>query len=130
MALGTAVAQYPGVLADLDRRADSNSSLDFLDREIAGGNSLDVNQDAVIDARSLIPPHDSYRVVVGPHLKEKNELTLPYIDSFFRYILMPRRPSGGAAWIVCYGCDPKRLGSTFEVLRDEGDGVLIGRVRR
>jgi hypothetical protein len=125
----TAVANYPSALARFDERAEENSALDFLDREVAGGNSLGVDQDSLIDARSLIPPNERYRLVTGPNLQKKTYLTAPYIESFLTYFLMPRRPSNSARWVICYGCDSASLDPRFEAIKDEGNGIVIGRLR-
>ena len=125
----TAVANYPTALTRFDDKAQENSALDFLDREVGGGNSLGVDQDSLIDIRSLIAPNEAYRIVAGPNLQRKTELTGTYIESFLTYFLMPRRPSLSARWVVCYGCDRASLDPRFEVIKDEGNGIVIGRLR-
>ena len=123
----TAVVSYPDALSRFDGRADENSGLDFLDREVGGGNSLGIDQDAVIDARSLIPAGEPYRVIMGPNLEKQSELT-PYIEGWLTYFLMPRRPSASARWVICYGCDRGSLDPRFKVVKDEGNGIVIGTV--
>lgn len=114
-----------GVL-DLDDRATQNSSLSYADREIAGGNSVILDQDAAYRARALIPPGARYRVVTGSRLKNAGELTRRFVVDWFRYFLMPIRPGADARWIVCYGCDPP---SGYTARWTGEQGVSIGHVR-
>ena len=74
--------------------AGRNAALSFADREIAGGNSILVDQLAAYEARALIPADDTFRVVTGPNLKETTPLTLQAISPWLTYFLMPRRQSG------------------------------------
>jgi hypothetical protein len=124
------VIYYPRTIQSLDRRADENSSLSFQDRAIAGGNGVVVTQDALVYARAVIPRDASYQVVVGPNLPDQKRQFLAFVPDFFRYYLMPRRPSNAPSWIVCYGCERSRLGDRFQVVADIGEGIAIGRLRR
>jgi hypothetical protein len=105
--------------------ADTNASLNFDDREFAGGNSLVVDKRALYEARALIPEDGSYRVVAGPGVEGATELTEPYIDQFARSFLMPRRPAADAAWIICYGCDRAALDRPTTVVWENGAGIAI-----
>jgi hypothetical protein len=115
-------------LADFEDVASNNSSLSFSDREVAGGNGIVIDQEAVYQAQALIPQNAKYRVVTGSGLKDMTSLTLPFVDSWYRYFLMPRRPSADARWIVCYGCDVSKLGSPYRVVWHDTDGISIGRL--
>lgn len=105
--------------------ADTNGSANYDDREFAGGNSLVVDKRALYEARALIPPDGSYRLVPGPRVEGATDLTEPYIDQYARYFLMPRRPDPGAEWIICYGCDPAELERPTAVVWDNGAGISI-----
>jgi hypothetical protein len=109
----------------LDDAAGANAALNYDDREFGGGNSLVVDKRALYEARSLIPKDGSYRVVAGPGVEGATDLTEPYIDQFARYFLMPRRPDPGAAWIICYGCDPAGLERPASTVWDNGAGISI-----
>jgi len=128
-ALSVGAVHYVHALSQLGDTASSNSSLSFEDREIAGGNSIVVDQRAAYEARALIPATDAYRVAVGPNLREKTELTEAYVASWFTYFLMPRRPADDAQWVICYGCDRSTLRGTFETRWQDRKGISIGRVR-
>jgi hypothetical protein len=119
-------ARYGKALSQLGDTASSNSSLSFDDREIAGGNSVVVDQLAAYQARALIPVTDPYRVVVGPALRGATELTDANIGGWLRYFLMPRRPAEDARWVICYGCDSSTLGNRYEVRWRDDKGISIG----
>src|ERR671910_450628 len=110
---------------ELGEQASTNAAANYDDREYGGGNSLVVDKRALYEARALIPPDGSYRVVPGLNVEGATELTEPYIDQFARYFLMPRRPSNDADWIICYGCDPAVIERPAEVVWDGGGGVFI-----
>jgi hypothetical protein len=121
-------AHYGTALSHLGDSASSNSSASFDDREIAGGNSIVVDQRAAYEARALIPVGSSYRVLVGKSLVERTQLTQDYIGSWLRYFLMPRRPAPNSHWVICYGCGSSTLGNRYEVVWQDRGGISIGRL--
>jgi hypothetical protein len=126
VALGVGAVYYVKAISQLGDTASSNSSLSFDDRELAGGNSILVDQAAAYEAQGLIPERAAYRVVVGPHLREQTELTEAHVGGWFRYFLMPRRPRPDARWVICYGCDPASLGASYDVRWQDDKGISIG----
>jgi hypothetical protein len=125
---GAVAIRYPDVLRDADREASANSALSYSDREIAGGNGLVVEQSAVYAARAIIPEGDTFHVVVDPSFEGGSDLTVPYVDSYYRYFLLPRRPAEDAPWIICYSCDLDQYGPDVEVVWEGSDNVSIARV--
>jgi hypothetical protein len=123
------VAVYPRVLDELGDDASRNSALSFADRDIAGGNGLVVDQAAVYAARGLIPEDETYHVIVGPGYEGGSDLTRTYVDSYYRYFLLPRRPADDASWIVCYGCDLSSY-ETAKVLWEDDEGISIAQVQQ
>jgi hypothetical protein len=119
---------YPGVLRQAGRDATHNSELSYSDREIAGGNGLVADQVAVYAARALIPENDTYKVLVDPAYAGGGADTVQFVDSYYRYFLMPRRPAEGAQWIICYGCDLAPYGSRAQVLWEGDHDVSIARI--
>jgi hypothetical protein len=119
------VVAYPGALLDLGDEATRNSELSFADREIAGGNGVVVDQTVVYAARALIPVGETYHVAIGPDFSGGTDLTSQYVDSYYRYFLMPRRPAEDAQWIVCYGCDVDAYGEHTAVRWSNGSGISI-----
>ena len=115
----------------LDDAARTNAAANFDDREFGGGNSLLADKRSLYEARSLIPEDGRYRVVAGPNVVAGGtDLTLPYIDQYVRYFLMPRRPAADAHWILCYGCDPSDLDRPTQTVWDDGGGISILRESR
>lgn len=99
--------QYPDALRDLDAEADKNAAHSYADREFAGGNSVVADQGGLYEARGRIPPDGSYAVSVGQPVEGWTDLTAPFIPSFARYFLLPRRQLEGAPWVLCYACDAR-----------------------
>jgi hypothetical protein len=125
--IGIAGTYYVKAVPHLDELADKNSELSYSDREIAGGSSIVINQEAAYEARALIPVTGSFRVLTGDSLRHATSLTLPYVEGWFRYFLFPRRTSGDARWIICYGCDPSAVGDRYIVRWRDANGISIGR---
>ena len=119
---------YLKALRRLDARADANSSLSISDRRVAGGNAIVVDQAAAFEADALIPAHAAFRVIVGPGLRRVTPLTRLHVESWFRYFLLPRRPSASAHWIICYGCDTRELRG-YEARWRDAIGISIGRTQ-
>jgi hypothetical protein len=129
LALAVAAVYYPKALSQFGDTSSTNSSQAYDDREIAGGNSVIVDQQAAYEARALIPAKAAYRVVTGSRLREKTELTETFVGDWFRYFLMPRRPERNAQWVICYGCDVSTLGGSYAVRWQDGKGISIGKVQ-
>ena len=127
--LGIAACYYAKALRDFDHRADANSALSYADREVAGGNSIVVDQEAAYEARALIPVSESYRVVTGGRLRNATSLTFPFVEGWFRYFLMPRRPSPTARWIICYGCHTSGLRGSYIARWHDTNRISIGQIR-
>jgi hypothetical protein len=126
VAVGVGGIYYVKAERQLSDAASANSALAYDDRELAGGNSVLGDQTAAYEARADIPSQASYRVAVGPGPHAKTKLTDRFVDSWFRYFLMPRRPRPDARWVVCYGCDRT---SAFEARWQDKDGISVGRLR-
>ena len=128
--IASAVFEYPGALRSQSDAASRNSELSFSDREIAGGNGLVVDQQAVYQARARIGPDETFHVVVGEGYRGGTELTAPFVADYYRYFLMPRRPAEDAQWIICYGCDLGQYGAAAHVVWRNGDGISLARIGR
>jgi hypothetical protein len=128
LCLAVLVYELPHAVDTLGDDAGRNSALSFADREIAGGNSILVDQLAAYEARALIPADETFRVVTGPHLERTTSLTLQAVSGWLTYFLMPRRQAGGARWVVCYGCETSELGGAYHPLWSDDVGISIGTV--
>jgi len=120
----------PKTFRDFSNDAAQNDALSFVDREIAGGNEVVADQQAVYQARARIPEDDTYHVAVGSDFPGGSDLTVPFVESYYRYFLMPRRPADDAPWIICYGCDLEQYGSGAKVVWESDEGITIARIRR
>jgi hypothetical protein len=120
---------FPRALTDFDDTASNNASLSYSDREVAGGNGIVADQEAAYQAQAIIPRDAKYRVVTGSALKNPQSLTLAFVETWYRYFLMPRRTAGDARWIICYGCDVSKLGGPYAILWQDNDGISIGRLQ-
>ena len=127
-AVTAVIVSYPGVLREAGRAATRNSDLSYSDREIAGGNGLVADQAAAYAARGLIPESDTFKVLVDPSFKGGSAETVQFVDSYYRYFLMPRRPAESPPWIICYGCDLGPYGDRGQVIWQGEDDVSIVRV--
>jgi len=126
VAVGIAVVvTYPGLVREAGDEADANSEQAYVDREVAGGNGLVGNQQALYAARALIPADATYHVAIAGDYEGGDELTQDHVASYFRYALIPRRPEERAAWVVCYGCDLAEYGPRAEVLWRGDEDISI-----
>lgn len=125
-----AAVRFPATFKRLGDTASRNSALSFADRDVAGGNELVVDQNAVYQARARIPRDATYNVAVGEDFQGGGDLTVPYVASYFHYFLIPRRPAEQAPWVVCYGCDLAEYGDDARVVWRSAEGISIVRVRR
>jgi hypothetical protein len=129
VAAGFAIGYLPQALSQLGDTASQNSKLSYADREIGGGNSVIVDQEAAYEARGLIPTNARYRVVTGGRLKNATSLTGSFVEGWYHSFLIPRRPSSDARWVICYGCDIGALGGSYTVRWQDDNGISIGEVR-
>ena len=128
VSLVAVAVELPKRLGNLGDTAAANASLSYADREIAGGNSVIADQLLAYEARAILPRDAPYRVVVGARLTKHASLSTASVPGWFRYFLMPRRQNDEAKWVVCYGCDPARLGGPYEPLWSDDFGLSVGRV--
>jgi hypothetical protein len=112
-------------VSQLGDTATTNSVLSYDDREIAGGNSLIVDQTVAYEARRLIPEDAEYRFIIGSGLHKRTPLTENNAEGWFQYFLMPRHPQPGANWIICYGCERAQIGGSSVVRWHDEDGISI-----
>jgi hypothetical protein len=129
LVLALSVVYFVRALDRLGDDAGANAATNYDDRELAGGNTLAVSKDALYEARALIRPEETYRVLAGPDVEGANELTEPHIDEYARYFLMPRRPAPDARWILCYGCDLAQLGLELDVVWRDDAGISLVKLR-
>lgn len=96
---------YPDAFRDANRSARANASLDLLDLQSGGGNSVIPDQRMLFEARGLIPQDGTFAVALGTPQEGWTDLTATYAETFLRYFLLPRRAAPDARWIFCFACD-------------------------
>ncbi len=127
--IGASAFRYPDAFGDANDTARANAALDYVDREIGGGNSVLPDQAVAIEARGRISMDGTFDVDVGERQEGWSELATPEaIETYLRFFLLPRRPSDGAQWILCFACDRGRYPGAAVVWEDE-EGVAILRAR-
>ena len=122
---GAVVVLWPDAFADANRSARANAALDYVDRQIGGGNSVLPDPAVIVEARGRIPTDETFLVAVGEPQESWSELSTPdAIATFARSILLPRRESPEAPWILCFACDRGAFPGAEPVWEDE-EGVSI-----
>ena len=123
--IGALVVLWPEAFADANRAARANAALDYVDRQVGGGNSVLPDQAVVIEAQGRIPTDGTFLVAVGDPQEGWSELSTPdAITTFMRSVLLPRRESGDAPWILCFACDRGAFPDAEPVWEDE-EGLSI-----
>jgi hypothetical protein len=123
--VAAAAALYPQAFWDAEEAARANASLDYLDREIAGGNSILPDPAIAVEARGRIPAGGTFAVDVGEPQEGWSELATPdAITTFLRSFLLPRREDPDAPWVLCFACDRAAHGDAEVVWEDE-EGLSI-----
>ena len=118
--------RYPQSFAQANDAARANTRLDWVDRLVGGGNSVLPTQSIATEALGRIPPGGSFAVAVGPAQPGWSSLALPpTLESYMRYILLPRRLRADAPWVVCFACDRAAFPGAEAVWEDEESGVSI-----
>lgn len=88
---------------------------------------------AVIAARSVIPPHDTYYVAAGPNAPERTSDAISYVSPWATLNLLPRRQTpriDEAEWVIVYGATRQSLGVRVGPAHTLGPGVWVARILR
>lgn len=117
--------RYPDTFGDANATARANASLDLLDRELGGGNSVVPDQRLLIEARGRIPVDGTFRVALGERQPGWSDLTAPFAETFARYFLLPRRADPDAGWILCFACDRGEFPAADAVWEGEHELSLL-----
>ena len=118
--LGT--TYYVKAIDRLGADASRNAAANYDDRELGVVNAIGANMEVLNEARGWIPENGRYRLLVGTSSTDID------FRNYARYFLMPRRPAPDARWVLCYECDRSRFGSELDVVWEDNQGVLIGRL--
>jgi hypothetical protein len=113
------ILRYPEAFRDANTTARANAALDFMDRQVGGGNSVVPDQRFLVEARGRIPEDGSFTVAVGEHQPGWTDLTAGFTETFAKYFLLPRRYAADAPWILCLACDRSAYPGAEEVWSGE-----------
>jgi hypothetical protein len=117
---------YPHAFADANSAARANAELDWIDRQLGGGNSVLPAQAIAVEARGRIPDDGTFTLAVGPPQPGWRSLsTADTLENFMRYYLLPRRTSDGAPWILCFACDRSAYPGAQVVWEDDDNALAI-----
>jgi hypothetical protein len=120
------LVRFPQSFADANQAARANASLDYLDRQLGGGNSVLPDQSIAIEARGRIPAGGTFTVAVGaPRPGWPALATQASVDTYLRYFLLPRRASEDAPWVICLNCDRAAYPGATAVWQDAEQGLAI-----
>jgi hypothetical protein len=118
--------RLPEAFLEANRSARDNAALDWVDRQLGGGNSVLPAQAIAVEALGRIPRDETFDVAVGTPRPEWSELAIPdTLENFMRYFLLPRRTSDDAPWILCFACDRSAFPGAEAVWDDPEDGLAI-----
>jgi hypothetical protein len=116
---------YPDSLREANESARRNASLDLIDRQVGGGNSVIPDQGLLVEARGRIPVDETFTIALGEPQDGWTDLTAPFAESFARHFLLPRRVAPDAPWILCFACDPGAFpGAETVWVGDDGLSIL------
>jgi hypothetical protein len=117
---------YPHSFAQANRTARANARLDWVDRELGGGNSVLPAQGIAVEARGRIPERGTFTVAVGKPRPGWSELSIPdSLENYMRYFLLPRKIDPGAPWILCFACDRSAYPDARSVWEHPEQGLAI-----
>ena len=126
MTLVAVAIRLPEAFLEANRSARDNAALDWVDRQLGGGNSVLPAQDIAVQALGRIPRDGTFAVAVGTPRKDWSELAIPpTLENFMRYFLLPRRLSPDAPWILCFACDRSAFPDARPVWDDAANGLAI-----
>jgi hypothetical protein len=118
------VMHYPDAFNAANDTARANASLDLLDRQVGGGNSVFPDQRLLVEARGRIPEDATFAVAVGERQPGWTDLTEGFAETFAKYFLLPRRFAPDGQWVLCLACDRTAYPGAAEVWSGE-DGLAI-----
>jgi hypothetical protein len=117
---------YPPAFADANHESRASARLDYVDRELGGGNSVLPAQAIAIESRGRIPERDTFTVAAGEPREGWSSLAIPdTLENYMRYFLLPRRMTAEAPWILCFACDRSAYPGAQPVWEDSDNGLAI-----
>jgi hypothetical protein len=138
VAASSLLIRLPAAFRGMDDQAKKNSGTDAPHRILAAADSLDIDNDFVTAAPSVLPPDASYAVLLPPSPEVAassygiGQITLDGLPGFLQYLLLPRRqvPPDQAQYVLCYACDTDPWDHRTSWLWKNDHAVAIGKVNR
>ena len=127
------VVHLPERMRSLADQRAATAGLTREQRELAGGRSVDIDQNLLRAAQVTIPSGATYYVLLGEHTQLGNIVTLAAAPPFIGYWLLPRRQvldPAQADWIVSYGGDLPSLGLAYGRRVEPVPGLVVTEVMR
>ena len=139
--VGVAAAVFalrlPAAFDGFAERAALNAASTPEERVLVVADSLDLDNDFVLEALELLPEDARYAFLLPatPEVAQTsygmNEIAFVHAAGFMRYLLLPRRPvpPEAARWVLCYGCDTDPWDGRTAWLWKNENGAAVGWVR-
>jgi hypothetical protein len=137
IAAAVLVWRLPAAFHEFDDRAAKNDRGGDRGRVLALADAIDVDNEFVIAALSVLPRDARYAVMLppSPEIAEKTygigPLTVLGLPFYLEYLLLPRRqvPPEQAQFVVCYACDTSAWDKRTTWLWKNDHALVIGKVR-
>jgi hypothetical protein len=131
------LVRLPTVIADFDKRATSNAAQSPIGRAIQGSDALEIPNDFLVQALSLVPPSATYVVELPQSLEiaqkyNMSPTTYIALRDYVRFVFLPRReaPPDRAEYLICYACDTDPFDVRMKRLWTDPHGIVIGKLER
>jgi hypothetical protein len=126
------VLRLPAGWRAFETRIHDNASRDDTGRMLAAADSLNIENDFVVNATSLLPPHATYAVLLPDDAAKAGiaPVTAQSLAAYMRYQLLPRRQVApeAASYLLCYACRTDRWDRRTRWLWRNDKAMLVGKV--
>jgi hypothetical protein len=137
LAVFALLLQLPTAWRAFQTRAHDNAARNDVGRMLAAADSLNIENDFVVNASSLLPPHASYAVLLPASSDAAakagiTSVTFLSLAAYMRNQLLPRRQVApeSAAYLLCYACTTDRWDRRVRWIWRNDKAMLIGKVIR
>jgi len=131
------LARVPATVRDFDGRATFNAHETPVGRVIQGADGLDIDNDFLVQAMTLLPPHATYTLQLPQSLQVARgygivPTTFHALPGYVNYVVLPRRSADPqrAQYLLCYACDTDPFDDRMHRLWTDPHGYVIGRLER
>jgi hypothetical protein len=137
-ATGALLVRLPAAAHSFDTQAAFNDRQPPEIRTIAGADGLAIDNEFLLEAIKLVPPHSTFAVEMPATAAEAKPYgivptTLAALRPYLQNLLLPSRmvsdPSK-AQYLLCYACNTDPFDPRMTRLWQSPKGFVIGRLRR